>query len=163
MPDERGASATTQGGGGDTSQHPAPMRHRVPLWALWLGLAGAPAAWAAQLLITYALSAHTCYPALAPLAVPMLGRTTLWMMLLSVCVVAIATSVIALVTAIRSRRATFDESRGDTHDALDVGDGRTRFMALGGIMMSVLFLVAVVAHGTLVLMVEPCVQVVTGR
>ena len=148
----RSTSTTANG----TAQHPAPLRHRVPLWALWFGLAGAPAAWGAQLLTSYALSAHNCYPRLVPLAVPEGGSRQLGLFLLAIFATAIAASVFALVTSIRSWRVTLDESSGDGHVALDVGDGRTQFMALGGILISSLFLIAVVAQGVLVLLVRPC-------
>lgn len=159
MPANTVTSATPNGNGPNAVEHPAPARGRVPLRLLWFGLAGAPLAWSAQLLAAFPLSAHACFPRLWPLTEPDIGPTTLSSLLIALSIVTTAVSIFALVTAIRSWRATLDESRGDAHHALDVGNGRTRFMALGGILMSTIFLVATVAQGALVLLVQPCAQV----
>ncbi|HKB55188.1 MAG TPA: hypothetical protein VKD22_14425, partial [Ramlibacter sp.] len=53
--------------------HPAPHAGAVRISALWFGLFGGPAAWAAQLFSNYALNAHFCYPGDTPQASPQFG------------------------------------------------------------------------------------------
>ncbi|MEO7999210.1 MAG: hypothetical protein ABI852_17290 [Gemmatimonadaceae bacterium] len=156
MPAESYASTDASRNGADSSQHPAPLRHRVSMFALWFGLTGGPAAWALQLLAAYALSAHTCYPRLVPLPVPEVGSTALDQWLLVIFIVAASVSFSSVITALQSWQLTFNESQGDTHVTLDVGDGRTRFMALGGLLISTLFLLAVLAQAVVVFVVPPC-------
>jgi uncharacterized membrane protein len=159
MPNERtarpapGAAAepTTNGVG-----HPAPSRHRVSPLALWFGLVGAPAAWSAQLLIDYPFAAHACYPHLVPLTAPFMGRGRLWTILAIVSIAAVLVSLAALAVAYRSWRATKDEAAGETHEALDSGEGRTRFMAMAAVMTGTLFSLAAITHGISLLLVSPC-------
>jgi hypothetical protein len=119
--------------------HPAPGRDRVSLRALWFGLAGAPAAWSLQLTIQYALAAHDCYPHRTPSARP-LGHA-LGPVIGIATVLAVAIAVGAFGTALYAWRVTRDEVTPWSHAALlEVGEGRTRFMAYAGMLASLLFL-----------------------
>jgi len=126
------------------------------LGALWLGLLGGPAAWSLQLLVDYPLVAHYCFPDAARRIVPTIDSLRLLILLTSAAALAIA--VIALLTAMRSWRA----SGGALHDArTDSTDesppvGRVRFMALGGILAGGLTIVGIVLHGGFILMMAPC-------
>lgn len=142
--------------GGDGGNHPAPLRHRVRIGALWFGLTGAPAAWSAQLVASYAFSAHSCFPRLVPLSVPQGGASTFMVLLLAGSVIALCVGALALITAVRSWHATVLETNASTHEALDVGEGRTRFMALAGIFVSTVFLLGSCALAVLVLVTNPC-------
>ena len=126
--------------------------------ALWFGLLGAPTAWSLQLISAYAFTAHKCFPRLTSLAVPAPGSVSLFAILAMISVAAVATGILALGTALGSHRVTAGETEHDTHGALDVGEGRTRFMALSGVLVSLLFLVAVLGQASLVLSLEPCTQ-----
>jgi hypothetical protein len=128
--------------------HPAPHRGRVGLAALLFGIAAAPAAWNAQLLFSVALSGHACYPRNKLLAAPLWSG--LWSILLAISVLAIVGGLVAW----RSWRRTRKERPGSAHHLLESGDGRTRFMAMCGILTSVLFLVALV-FGTAALFLVP--------
>ena len=152
------ANASLGAGIGDVGAHPAPLRHVVSLRAIWFGILGAPAAWSAQLLVSYAVTAHRCFPRLYAFAEPERGAQELRAILLTLFVVGLVVAVFALLTAISSSRATTRETGGDTHNALDIGEGRTRFMALGGILISSVFVLAMLAQGALVLSVQPCSQ-----
>ena len=58
--------------------HPAPAVRALTPAALWFGLFGAPVAWSLQLLASYALVAHGCYPDAEPMAMPVVpGLRTL--------------------------------------------------------------------------------------
>lgn len=134
-------NATTvsrEGSAPERQPHPSPHRHRVLRWALWFGLLGAPLAWSLQELVNVSLAGYACYPHDVPLAAPLwpqLSGISMWVEAVAL-VVCIAAGVVAFASWRRSR----DERPGDAHQLLGSGDGRTRFMAMAGIMTSVLFL-----------------------
>lgn len=127
-------------------RHPAPERARVSRLALWTGIFGGPFWWTVQLLVGYGLVAHNCYPAAVPRPRPVFEGTraaVVW-----VSALALAGTLGAGLVAVRSWRATRGEKDGGTQEAthlLHNAEGRTRFMAMGGLIMSGLFLFGVVA------------------
>jgi hypothetical protein len=131
-------------------------RSPVSLRALWFGLLGGPVAWTLQLLIDYPLVAHYCFPDAAPRTVPTID--SLRLLILVTSAIAIAVAVLALVTALRSWRASggaLDDARTDSTDE-SPPVGRVRFMALGGILASGLTIVGIVLHGGFILLMSPC-------
>ncbi len=127
----------------DTVDHPAPHRGRVNLGALIVGLAAAPLAWGAQLVINYGLASHVCFPGESPRLTVLPGWGAVWLGLLIVEAIALALALAGAATAYRSWRATRQESEGDTEDAVEAGRGRTRFLSLWGLMTSIGFAVAI--------------------
>jgi hypothetical protein len=136
--------------------HPAPERHRVSLAALWFGLFGAPAAWSVQLLADYPTDAHGCFPHLYPLASPTIGNGPLSTTLVVISAGAVLMAAAALVVARKSYAATRGETGGEAHHLLEVGEGRTRFMALSGVMLSALFLLGTLVHASSLLLLPGC-------
>lgn len=130
--------------------HPAPHRQRVGLLALGFGIVGAPLAWNIELLVGTALSGHQCFPRYMPLAVPLWTGTRGF--LLTMSVVAIVLGMAAGLVSWRSWRRTHDEHPGSAHS----GEGRTRFMALCGLLSSGLFLVALVFTLATIVLVPLC-------
>lgn len=135
-------------------KHPARHRHRVGLTALFFGLAAAPAAWNAQLLFSVALSAHACYPRDVPLELPIWGN--LWAILLTIGVAGIAVAIVGGLVSFRNWRLTFDEAPGSVHHLLDNGEGRTRFIAMFGMLTSVLFALGLAFATAAVFLVPLC-------
>jgi len=132
--------------------HPAPQRARIGLATLLFGIAAAPAAWNAQLLFSVALSGHDCYPHAIPLAAPLWNGMR--PLLFAISMAAILLAIIGGMVALRSWRKTFDERTDSAHHLLDRGEGRTRFMAMAGMLTSALFLIALV-FGTAALYLVP--------
>jgi hypothetical protein len=120
--------------------HPAPHRARVGRWTTWFSILGAPLAWSLQLLINASLSAHGCYPHDVPLAVPLWGH--LDAAAAGVEAVAAAVCFAAGFAAWLNWRRSRGEKAGNAHHLVESGDGRTRFMAMVGMMTSALFLIA---------------------
>lgn len=127
-----------------TPGHAAPRRGIVPLSVLWFGLFGAPAAWALQSIADYALVSHFCMPNDVPLAQPTFGGVRV--IALVVSVLCIVTAVAALFTAIHAWQATRHGHGGEHRHVAEVGEGRARFMALAGILVSGIFIYGVVMN-----------------
>jgi hypothetical protein len=109
---------------------------------LWFGIFGAPAAWALEVIAGYSVIAHYCYPRDSPLSTPTFDATRLTGFI--VCVVLILVGLAALVTAIHCWRETRHGHDAEHHELLEVGEGRARFMAFGGVLLSTMFLFALI-------------------
>ena len=148
--------------------HPAPARGDASTGALWFGIFAGPAAWSIQTLVNYAMAAHGCYPALYPRDTPSFGG--MWITALLVSIAAVGVSVAAgafsyrewtrtrgeLGSADTRPRVGPSEAPPDVGSALEVGEGRTRFMAMSGILTSLVFVVASALHGLTLFLVSPC-------
>jgi hypothetical protein len=134
--------------------HPAPQRSRAGLAALLFGIAAAPLAWDAQILFSSALSGFECYPHAAPLAAPLWGGSRALMLAVSLSGVVIS-SVAGLISW-RSWWRTKEERPGSLHHLLELGEGRTRFMAMAGMLTSGLFLIALAFGISVLCLVPPC-------
>jgi hypothetical protein len=128
-------------------EHPAPLRHRVPVWQLIAGLFAAPAAWSAQLLVSYGLSGDRCRPDVMP---------GLGFVVTVISGLAVAVCLFGIWSAYRSWRLTRDEGPGDHHAGLTAGIGRTRFLALCGLVGDGIFLIATLFNFLVPLLVSPC-------
>ena len=134
--------------------HPAPAVRTVTPSALWFGLFGAPVAWSLQLLASYALVAHGCYPDAEPMTIPVVpGLKTL---VLGTGVAALVVALLAGGSAWRSWRATPQEHGGGHEALLEAGEGRTRFMALAGMLLGAVFALGIVMNVVPLLLLRPC-------
>jgi hypothetical protein len=134
--------------------HPAPAARAVTPAALWFGLFGAPVAWSLQLLASYALVAHGCYPDAEPMTMPVVpGLRTL---VLGTGVAALAVALLAGGSAWRSWRATRHEHGGEHEALLEAGEGRTGFMALAGMLLGAVFALGIVMNVVPLLLLQPC-------
>ncbi len=128
-----------------------PPHPRLP--ALWFGLFGAPASWTVMFMVSYAMSAHFCYPQDTPLSTPTFGglRGVIGAVVLGAIIVAASAGAVAL----EAWRATSNELPG-AEGARTSHDARARWMALGGMLVSILFLFLIALSGVPVLLVPPC-------
>ncbi len=148
------STASREPSASERQQHPSPHRHRVSRWAVWFGLLGAPLAWGLQELVNVSLAGYACYPHDVPLAMPLwtnLKAVSLW-----VEAAAFIICIAALIVAVVSWRRTRDEKPGDAHQLLGSGDGRTRFMAMAGMMTSTLFLIGTALAALNLVGIPPC-------
>jgi hypothetical protein len=135
----------------DERDHGAPHAPRAT--ALWFGLFGAPAAWTLMFMASYGMAAHFCYPHDTPLSASTFAglRAVIGGVLLGAIVVATAAALIA----IKIWRATNDGPRR-TERTREPSEVRVRWMACGGILVSILFLFLILLSGVPVLVVPPC-------
>ena len=124
--------------------HPAPRRGIVRTGVLWFGIFGAPAAWALQTIVDYALVSHFCFPGDMPRRASTFGALRATGIAVSVLVVVV--TLLALAAAVRSWRATRHGHDAEHHELLEVGEGRARFMAFAGVLLSAVFLFAVLMN-----------------
>ena len=122
-------------------EHPAPHRHRVSPWSVWFGLLVLPLAWALQLAVNATLFGHGCYPQDVPLAEPLWPH--LREIALAVEAVAALGCTAAGTLALRNWRRTRREKAGGEARLLGGGGGRTRFLAMVGMLLAALFLLAI--------------------
>lgn len=144
--------------------HPAPARGSVALWTLWFGFLGAPLGWSLQSLANTAVASHGCYPSLYPLSAPQTGGMRGILFVISLVAIVLGTA--ALVMSFSTWRRTNNEhqeksgegARGHNQStaALETGEGRTRFMALSGVLTSIVFLIVILAHTAAVFVMTPC-------
>jgi hypothetical protein len=134
--------------------HSAAAVRSVTPAALWFGLFGAPVAWSLQLLASYALVAHGCYPDAEPMTMPVVPG--LRALVLGTGAAALAVALLAGGSAWRSWRATQHEHDGGHEALLEAGEGRTRFMALAGMMLSAVFVLGIVMNVVPLLLLRPC-------
>lgn len=143
--------------GAPAPAHPAPQRNRVAPLLLGACIAIGPVCWSAQLLINYMLGAQICFGADHPVvgATPP-GydwlRPTMAALVLGAIVVAVASALLSW----RHWTATRDEAPGPQHHFVEVGEGRTRFLAIWGLATSALFALVIIFVGIPLLVVPTC-------
>ncbi len=138
--------------------HPAPGRHSIGGLRLLTCLYGVPLAWIAQMTLSEPLAAQACYPHAVPLSAPLLPHLQLLLAAVTLCAVGAGAAIAWLAWSswcrVSDDPAEKEEIAG--HATAETGDGRTRFLALMGVMSSLLFLTAILITGLAVLIVSPC-------
>jgi hypothetical protein len=144
--------------GYSAARHPGQHRDRVSLCALFSGLFAAPIVWAGNLMVTYAISVHACYPGSEPLDDAMQGFGFAWPLMLACYIATLAICAIAAWLSYRNWEITGRETEGHIHHLMERGEGRTRYLALIGMSFSVIFF-AVTFLGVIIFAIEPlCVN-----
>ncbi len=139
-----------------TTAHPSPHRAKVSLAALLFGLVGGPAAWFGQFVANYALASFACFPH----DTPRVGTGPLWpsvpTAMLAINIAGMAIALLAAFVAWRLWSVTHGEQPGPTSHLLEVGEGRTRFLAVVGLMAGLGFFGAIAFNVVALLMVPTC-------
>lgn len=122
--------------------------------SLFAGMVIAPLAWALQMLIGYALAAHACYPTDIALAAPLwphlreiVGGVSvlLWLLL-----------AVGFFIAWRNWQSTRARAVDGTERSVQSGDGRSRFMATCGLLVSALFAIVQLFTSMGILWIPAC-------
>lgn len=138
----------------EPSGHPSPHRSRAGLAALLYGLIAAPLAWIIGQIVDATLAQEACFPGTEPLSSPAIAN--LQVVHAVVLAAALMVTVSAAVVAFGAWRATRDEQAGGSHVLLSIGEGRSRFMALAGVLTSLGFLVGTLFTVPALLFVPAC-------
>lgn len=125
--------------------HPAPKSDELSSARTTFLLTTGPLAWLAQLAIGYGLLSWPCFPLDLRLDAPLPGyegtRAVALLLLLACAVLAAASGIVAW----RTLRAVMDEKQGDHRHLIHIGHGRTRFVALWGVILGFGFSIATLA------------------
>jgi len=140
-----------------TTADPSPQRARVGLAILLFGLIGAPGAWFVQLVASYAVASHACFPYMLPHHDAPQAWPEIWYGLLAINIVALCTALICALTSYKSWNMTHEEQAGNSTDLMEIGEGRTRFIALCGVILGLGFFVAILFDSVALFAVPPCV------
>ena len=133
--------------------HPSPHRHRVPVVLVFAGFVTGPIVWGLAMTTSYGFASLACFPGSQRLTGPMAGWG--WMSVLIPALFIAAIVVTAAAAALSYRTWTMTRSEAAGH-ALDIGEGRTRFMAAWGLMTSATFIVLLGFNLISTLLVPPC-------
>ncbi|HEY3851771.1 MAG TPA: hypothetical protein VGL87_12405 [Steroidobacteraceae bacterium] len=122
--------------------HPAPHADRVSAKESCFGLLAGPLAWFAQLSCGYALASGPCFRSGYRLSAPPSDLHWTWPAMVLLTAVAVAISLAGFMVSMRIFRRTRDETHGGPHHLMEVGAGRTRFLALWGMVLGAGFALA---------------------
>ena len=125
----------------DGREHPAPHRHAVPHWRASYALAAAPIAWFLQENVSYAVASRLCRFGAEATASPAATTLAAWLALLGALAAGVALS--GAWMGWRDGRRVVGEHPGSSHVLLEVGEGRTRFVAICGVLTSLGFALAI--------------------
>jgi hypothetical protein len=138
----------------------APRAGRADSWRvvfLLVALGAGPAAWALQLVAGYALSSYACFPHdIARRSSPPPGWAAEPAILLAVNLACLAICLAAVAYGARQLAAR----RGNGAAQRDVRPGRTRFLALCGVMAGLGFAGAILVNTANIVMVPTCWSIV---
>jgi hypothetical protein len=138
------------------THHPSPYRARVSIVSLLFAAWAGPLAWAAQLIANYALAAYPCFSAGVAHAHVLANWRHEWPLLLAINLVALLLSLSGAALSARFWQATRGEHEGEAGHALDAGEGRTRFLALCGLMTGLGFFGAILFNTVGLFLVPQC-------
>jgi hypothetical protein len=139
-----------------THEHPSPHRTRVSAAALLFALAIGPATWALQQTLSYGLTSHVCFPSDAPVAPTPSAWSALWPAILASTIAFLLLAFSGLWIALGAWRATREEKGGSHSALLEMGEGRSRFLALCGLLAGSLFCLAIVFDLAVALSLRSC-------
>jgi hypothetical protein len=137
-----------------TVGHPAPLREVIAPGLLAVAVLAAPVAWSLEVLVNLSVTGLACYPKDQPLASPLV--TWPGAVLTGVQIVVFAIGIAGAIAAAICWRRVRRESQGDANTLVAIGAGRTRFLAMCGIMLTTIFLVAMVFTATAFAMIRLC-------
>ncbi len=136
------------------SPHPGPQRERTHQGSLWFSLLAPPLGWAAHLLVNYSIAGQNCVGGIDIREMPQAnGRLT------AILLIDLAATLLAIVAGYIAFQRWLDtrtEKGGGAHHLVHSGEGRTRFLAMCGMLTSALFGLAVVIDAIGSILGPPC-------
>jgi len=139
-----------------SEHHPAPHRDKLSGWTASVLLYTGPLAWLLQICVGEMMTSWPCFPDSDRRAAPIAGYEWTWtaaIVLLVLCAVAACTTG---VLAWRKFREVRGEREGGHEDLLEIGHGRTRFVALWAAYLGLGFAFATLLTLIAFALVPPC-------
>ncbi len=130
--------------------HPSPYRHQVAPAALAFGVFAPPLVWSLHLMANFAVSSSTCNSHWLGSAEDVSGI----LLFSSLCALGICAA--AAWSSWQTWDATRHEHRGAHERLLEVGEGRTRFLGLVGLVLAGGFFAATLFDTIALYMVPIC-------
>ena len=129
--------------------------------ALYFALFAPPLAWFCELTTNYALASHACYPSSKPQPHFIPGWEGVWGGLLGFNLACIVISAAGIVTAGYAWRRLLRPHRlPDEHNTIiEPGEGRVRVFAASGLLIGILFTIAVLANTLSLWVLSQCSQI----
>jgi hypothetical protein len=120
-----------------------------------------PLVWAFELELNYGLASHACFPSEAPRASFLPGWERIWVVLLVVNLVCLATGAIGLLTSGYFRRHLRSEHlvEGEVGGIAYPSEERLRAFAVSGLLVSGVFTVAILFNTFYLWALSTCSQV----
>ena len=138
------------------SHHPAPHRDQVSLLASAFGLLAGPMAWFIQVCADYTMASWPCFPEEQRNLVPRTGYEWTWNAIIAITIAAFVIATAAFLVSRRAYNRVRGEAHGDHQHLMDIGSGRTRFLALWGMVFSAAFAVGIVMNAVAYFLLPRC-------
>ncbi|HVX75538.1 MAG TPA: hypothetical protein VHB49_05385 [Bradyrhizobium sp.] len=113
-----------------------------------------PLAWSVHLVASYALASYSCFPDGTPQASPSFDG--LRSLLIAIDIVTMAIAVVAIVISYWNWTKISEEMAVTQSPMMETGEGRTRFLAIWGLLIGVGFLVTVGFDFVGLWILQPC-------
>ncbi|HEY3809386.1 MAG TPA: hypothetical protein VGL50_05560 [Steroidobacteraceae bacterium] len=138
------------------SHHPAPHRERVAPLAAVFGAIGGPLAWFVEICAGYALASGPCFKDAARVNGPVGGFGWTFPAMVALMLVCVLVALGAFAVSYTQFTRTRSESEGGHEHLMEVGGGRTRFVALWGMLLGAGFAVAAVISAVAFALLPRC-------
>jgi amino acid transporter len=140
----------------EASRHPAPHAERVNLGEMFFGVLGGPLAWYLQLCTGYALASAPCFRDGIRVAAPLPALQWTWPAMIAAMLAGVVIALVALGISWRAFRRTRQETAGGSAHLLERGAGRTRFLALWGVLLGSAFAIAAAITAVAFILLPRC-------
>ncbi len=134
--------------------HPAPHRDRAGFFLLLFGASAAPVFWLGQEILGYWFVAQSCYRGDHPQQV--ISSPAVLSAMLAFDFGAVIAAALGGVVSFWCWQQVKGEKEGGFAQAIGIGDGRTRFLSIWGMMSSLWFFFAIAFNAIASLTVPPC-------
>lgn len=122
----------------------------------FFALFGGPLAWYLQLCAGYALASEPCFRSGGRLQAPVAALQWTWSAMLLSMAAAVAVALVSLTVSWRAYGRTKEEAPGETAHLMEAGAGRTRFLALWGVLLGSGFALATAITGVAFVTMPRC-------
>lgn len=132
----------------ETIAHPSPERSEVGLYILLFGLFAGPLIWPVHMMVNSAYAGAAC-----------MGETSYGTAIAVMAISGVASLAVIFLAGLvsyKNWRETHTERRGSGRAAVEIGEGRTRFLSLVGLYFSAGFFVASLFDLLALVMVPLC-------